>query len=65
MQCGFPHPYQLKESITIVGMSGEHFHLYINLNCNSCEPDQTSSDLDLHCLSMSYENHTRLIWINK
>ena len=36
-------------------------------NLNSGEPDQTpcfaTSDLVLHCLSMSYKKDARLIWV--
>ena len=56
---GFPFPYQLDQSISVLRVAGWYFS---NSNRTFCKHSAVS-DLDLHCLPMSHEKEARLKWV--
>ena len=66
MPNGIPHYYQLDQSIYVLSVVRLYFSflsklLYNFLQANSGHPDQTPSNLSLHCLSVS---QAKLKWVN-
>ena len=63
----FPTHVSRMSPFPILGVLSVIFHFYSNFNRTFCEQTvQTlirSSDLDLHCLSMSHTKEVRLKWV--
>ena len=47
--------------LPILGVLGGIFRFYLIFEITFCT---AASDLDLHCLFMSYKKDARLIWVN-
>ena len=70
----FSYPYQLGQSISILGLLGGSFYFYYNFKRNFCKQTvenlirrrvlNAASDLVLHCLPMSHKNVARLLRVN-